>query len=127
ERCRGMSFFTDIVVVSQKEAKRVSRQTSPTSKWPGCEGKNLDQVTLGTLYGILVGDTDADVEFEDISFSKEGMWVSRFPDDYVERLSQLDTKSLPWVAKKWSKTAELRDLYEAAELQQFLEELSALA
>src|SRR5262249_27920876 len=61
---------------------------------------------------ILVGDADADVEFEDIAFSKEGVWVSRFPDDYVERLSQLDTKSLPRVAKKWSKTAELRGLYE---------------
>ncbi|WP_157369830.1 hypothetical protein [Zavarzinella formosa] len=66
-----MGFFTDIVVVNAKEAKQVSRHVNPTEKWPGCEAKSLDQVTFGTLYGILAGDVDADVDFEDISGSSE--------------------------------------------------------
>jgi len=122
-----MGFFTDIVVVSPKEAKQVSRHASPTEKWPGCEAKSLDQVTFGTLYGILAGDPEADIDFEDISSSGKGAWVSRFPETFVECLTEYAPKDFLRVAKKWSKTEELRGLYEAADLRDLIQEVWHLA
>jgi hypothetical protein len=122
-----MGFFTDVVVVPEKDVKRVAREVKPSDKWPGCEASNLDEVTFGSLWSILVNDDDADAGFEDVPTTGRRMLVCRFPDEYVDRLSRLDEKGIARSARKWSKTEELDGLYEAEDLEDVLRNVSRLA
>jgi len=44
-----MSFFTDILLADESEAKQIARTPNPTKRWPGCDFKNLNEVNFITL------------------------------------------------------------------------------
>jgi protein-disulfide isomerase len=122
-----MGFFTDVVVVDQKEAKRVARHDNPTEKWPGCSCKNLSEVDFATLYGILIEDPDVQVDLIEVSITDDGVMVSRFPEAYVERLAKLDAVALSNAAVKWQKTEYLNGLVQVTDLEEILKEVATFA
>src|SRR5262249_49687625 len=122
-----MSFFTDILLAHEAEAKLIARTSNPTKQWPGCAFKNLNEVNFIALYCILGGDDDAWVDFEPLVVKKSGLIVSRFPRELIDHLSELEPKEFTEVARRWSNTEELDGWWQPEHLVPVLTELVPLA
>ena len=122
-----MGSFCDVVVASTREAKKIAAANGNLGQWPSCSLKGLSHVSFATLYEILTSKS-VDEVLSDFDFlhTDESVIVQRFPNAVVKALAQLEKPKLARVAKKWSRTEELEG-YKIAELQPFLEELTAIA
>jgi hypothetical protein len=111
-----MGVLTDFVVASPAEAKRVGDSANPLKQFAGVDAKGIDQVTMGTLYAILLGTPDTpEFMIDEASLlytaSNDGPWVQRVPQDMVDRLAKLSDDDIPKVAEEWVKTEEFDPMY----------------
>lgn len=123
-----MSGFADFLVATKKDAKAIARTDNPTSRWPGFDTSDVNEIDLQNLYEIL-GGKDADLDFETLHCdeSGEGPLVSLVPTELVDLLVSLTPKAVSQAAKKWIKSEEFRGLWELADLEEMLGKLVELA
>jgi hypothetical protein len=111
-----MGMLVDFVVASPAEANRVGDSVNLLNDFAGVDAKGIDQVTMGTLYSILIG-TSYSPEFmtDDESLlytaSPDGPWVQSVPQDMVDRLATLCDVDIPAIAEEWIKTEEFDPMY----------------
>lgn len=131
-----MSLLTDIIIADRSEAAAINAAGGRHhKKWKTLDGKDVDQVKLGTLAQILAGKTlraknvaafVADKELH--GAPGEGPWVYLVPADFVQSLAALSERDKETVAARWAATEEFQlDGWAASDVADYLHELVAYA
>jgi hypothetical protein len=124
-----MSGFADFLLATRKDAKAIVRTDNPTSRWPGFDTSDVNEIDLQNLYEIVTGEKDAELEFDVLHCdeSGDGPSVSCLPKQLIDLLASLNAKRVSQAAKKWVKSEEFRDLWKIDALEEMLEKLCDLA
>jgi hypothetical protein len=129
-----MSFFTDFLIATQREAKKVAATKNPTKTWPGFSSNNLTCLDLATLYGLMTGVTDADSvvemedEFEYLNPGDDGSLELRlFPETFTKALASVGSDEAARLAKRWRADEGGVSDWQMTEVRELLNELSELA
>jgi hypothetical protein len=128
-----MGVLTDFVIADPSDAERVGESSYSSKDFGGLEAKGIDQVKLGTLYGILTGAPfNPSFMGDDESLlylaSDAGPLVQLVPPDLVGRLASLDDSELTRVAEKWAETEEFAlSRWSPETVEHWLTDLAAIA
>jgi hypothetical protein len=129
-----MSFFTDFLIATKREAKKVANTMNPTKTWPGFSYKNLTCLDLATLYGLMTGVTDADsvVEMEDEfeylnSSDDESLELRLFPETFTKALAAVGSDEAARLAKGWHADEGGVSDWKMTEVRELLNKLCELA
>jgi hypothetical protein len=129
-----MSFFTDFLIATKREARKVAAADNPTKRWPGFTYKNLTCLDLTTLFGLMNGVTDTDGvvaladEFEYLSTTAdESLELRLFPKTFTRALAAVGPDEAARLAKEWRAEEGGVSDWELAEVRQLVGELCGLA
>jgi hypothetical protein len=128
-----MSFFTDFLLATKPEAKRVGRTRNPTEHWFGSSWKNLTSLDLAALYGAMRGDTSTEAiiaatkEFEDLDCDRVSVDLYLFPEAFTSLLAAIEPPAIPALVVAWRATDVEVSHWEVADVQALLEDLCGLA
>jgi hypothetical protein len=128
-----MSFFSDFVLASKQEAKKVGRTPNPTQHWPGFACKNLMCLDLASLYAAIQGKAgteavlELDEEFELLECGKKSVELCLFPQRFTELLADVELEAKPGLVERWQADAEYLADWEVQDVRWLLDNLCALA
>src|SRR4051812_18802056 len=100
-----MGSFCDVVVAPVRDARKVATANGSLEKWKSCSFKGLTGVDFAVLHKIVTAKRAPDFEFV---HTAEGVMVQRIPDETVNALAALQPSQLARVAKRWSRSDELK-------------------
>lgn len=127
-----MGFFSDFLIATKSDAKKIIKASNPTKRWPGISWKNLTCLDLVNLHGVMSGVTDLDDVVElDSTFDywsgmeSESVELRQFPDSFTKALSEVGPNDAAKLANSWR--ADGVTDWEPADVRELLDELCALA
>lgn len=110
-----MGIMTHFFMATRKEAKTLGEE-APGKRFPTCETKGIDPLTLGVLHGILTGEGMDDPEaalalVPDPILEAGGGDITVFPVDkaVVRAVAALDDDDAKEVAGQWLQGSELAE------------------
>jgi len=126
-----MDFSMNIVIADENEAEDIGQSSWPLEDWQGIESKDIDLLKIATLHSVLTSQNfdEAMEEYAPVyTASEDGPWVTLFPEDAVEKLSELNEDALYLVAEELAATEEFEiSGWPAEAVQDLLTELAELA
>jgi hypothetical protein len=128
-----MSFFTDFLIATRRDARKVAQAENPTQHWPGFSYKSLMCLDLVTLYGLMTGVTDTDGimelddEFEYLKCDEEAIELRLFPEPFTRALAILEQATAQKLVKEWRAEESGVSDWKPVEIRELLDALCALA
>ncbi|MEN7548837.1 hypothetical protein AAG747_13025 [Rapidithrix thailandica] len=117
-----MGNFSDIIIADVHEGEKIGEAETPSEKWPTLEARNLDSITLSTLYCSITNkkySNEIQSSFQLAGGDQyEGPWVFLIPELVMNSYAELDTSKIKEIAQVWVATDEMQlwELPEAMEL-----------
>src|SRR5262245_30588389 len=106
---RTEDMLTDFVVAVESDAVAVAGAVPSARTWPRFTGKDMDEVKLGRLWGVVRRGSDERPlrPFRLLhAVSDDGPWVFSVPQALVERVGALDDAGLERAAGAWAACEE---------------------
>lgn len=128
-----MGFFNDLLIATEQDADDVARTSLPARKWPGVELKNINIIDLENLYDITISPERRSQRqsaldyFPEIQVTKKRVAIHRLPQEFTMALATATSANIAIWAQGWSEAPEFHGLWEPGDLQEVLEDISALA
>jgi hypothetical protein len=125
-----MGVLTDLIVADQAQAEEIGR-THSRKPFAAASVKGFDQIKGATLWCILNGEDTTDINhvvglsarFELLyTAGDDGPWVYRFPDEFIQLLTEMENDGFDELAAEWAKTEEFKD-YPLDDVRFYLETL----
>jgi hypothetical protein len=127
-----LGFYTDWFLAEETEAEAIASiattEEHSFEDWPHLSLKNIGEMDLLTLWGLLRGEPDSlDSTLGNALFQEgEEVFVCRVEPGFVESLAAVKPAAVKQMAAEWNKTEELAD-WEPAEVESALRELVQFA
>lgn len=127
-----MSFYTDWFIADDSEAEAIASTVTTEDRsrddWPNLSIKNIGEIDLATLWGILRGEPDSPklvmggLLFQD----GEDVFVCRIEPGFVEALAVLEQSDLNPIVESWNKSETLSE-WKPDELRHVVQNLICFA
>jgi hypothetical protein len=128
-----MSFFTDWFLANEDEAEAVASVVTTEAhsfeEWPNIAMKNIGDMELRALWGVLRGDSSlSDSVMGKLLFqaSDEGPFVCRVVPEFIAALATIPGPDLSTIAAAWAR-AEMMSRWAPVTLAELLGELVQFA
>ncbi len=127
-----MGFYTDWFLAGEKEAEEIASiattEEHTFEDWPHLALKNIGEVNLSELWGILRGEPDSlDSATGELLFQhSDEVFVCRVEPGFIEALASVKPATVKRLASAWGKSEELSD-WRPAEVESVLRELVTFA